>query len=144
MGYRSEVRSVIYGTQEQLDTFITTHQLILNTQILNEFKQHLTRYTIEMDFYNSETKEFEKRTLSVLDLYGSSWKWYESYSDVQAWEKLLKDAEEQGLHTQFVRIGEEEGDIENRQIGDDFYQILSTHTSIIEVEFENKSEPQPI
>ena len=67
-------------------------------------------------------------------------KWYDSYPDVQAIEKFVAEAEcdeyefedddgKQGLsseHVRFVRVGEEDGDIETR--GSGFWDIYpSTH-----------------
>lgn len=110
MGYRSQVRCLIYGDPEKLDAFIITHELILNTQILESFGENLTRYATKAWYY-VESKAVE-REVHVLDLYGDGWKWYESYSDVQAWTKFMQDAPNMGLDYEFIRIGEEHTDVE--------------------------------
>ena len=53
-------------------------------------------------------------------LYGSDWKWYPDYPDVQAWNKLWDSMQEiEGISGYFVRVGEEQADIEEMEFGDD-------------------------
>jgi len=53
-------------------------------------------------------------------LYGSDWKWYPDYDDVKAWNELWEQMQDiEGISGYFVRVGEENDDIEEMQFGDD-------------------------
>ena len=53
-------------------------------------------------------------------LYGADWKWYPDYEDVQAWNELWENMQDiEGISGYFVRVGEENDDIEEMQFGDD-------------------------
>ena len=53
-------------------------------------------------------------------LYGNDWKWYPDYEDVQAWNELWENMQDiEGISGYFVRVGEENDDIEEMQFGDD-------------------------
>ena len=53
-------------------------------------------------------------------LYGSDWKWYPDYSDVQAWNELWYSMRQvEGISGYFVRVGEERDDVEEMEFGDD-------------------------
>jgi hypothetical protein len=53
-------------------------------------------------------------------LYGNDWKWYPDYEDVQAWNELWEQMQDiEGISGYFVRVGEENDDIEELQFGDD-------------------------
>jgi hypothetical protein len=53
-------------------------------------------------------------------LYGNDWKWYPSYPDVQAWDEMWENMQDiEGISGYFVRVGEENDDIEEMQFGDD-------------------------
>lgn len=132
MGYRSQVRSLIFGSPEKLDVFITTNTLITQHPALKKetgFKENLKRYSVEIEIYNSETSSFDKKIIHVLDLYGDSWKWYEGYGDVQAWTNLTEQAQEFGLDHEFLRIGEETNDIEHTSTSDND-RLLSVSRTI--------------
>ena len=50
-------------------------------------------------------------------------KWYDGYSDVDAWNKLVRDAlsdcgENDDLNVEFVRVGEETGDLDHEYRGE--------------------------
>lgn len=150
MGYRSEVRCLIYGSKDNLDAYLAEKMYIDNEVSIifrpgdnGGFKNSLTRYTIpdkisEQD--GSETTE----TLHVLDLYGDSWKWYEGYEDVTAWEAFMRGAPEAGLEYEFIRIGEDVADIE-QEASDNAAYYLSLHTySSMEEEMPEKSGTIPL
>ena len=53
-------------------------------------------------------------------LYGNDWKWYPDYDDVKAWNELWEQMQSiEGISGYFVRVGEENDDIEEMQFGDD-------------------------
>ena len=123
MGYRSLVRCLIYGSKDKLEAFIIAQQLILNNSALFEFKDVLRRYTINRG----------NNTYHVLDLTGIDWKWYPIYDTVIAWMTMLKETKSFGLYYEFIRIGDEDNDVEVHASdhSEDLIQT-STHTVIIE------------
>ena len=131
MGYSSEIRCLIYGTKEELDAFLTTEVIIGGSTVLKDFKENLTRYEHRI----SSTQDEEETIIHVLDLYGDSWKWYKSYEDVQAWHKFMEEAKDQGLQYEFIRIGENVGDIVHDS-SEDANGFLSTTNPSIYCELE--------
>lgn len=132
MGYRSEVRCLIYGTKEQMDVFLTTQALVLNSPALQEFKKDLIRYEIKL----------REETLHVLDLDGSDWKWYQGAKWVEAWNSFMEAAEEDDLQYEFICIGEDPRDIEQDTSADYIGLLHVLHPSIAE-DFD-KGEKLPL
>ena len=145
MGYRSEVRSAIYGPKDTLMAFLTKAALIDSNVALSKFKESLTLRVSEATRWNDETKAHSTEIIYVLDLYGDSWKWYEDYHDVRAWHALLEEAEEFGLDYEFVRVGEETGDIDQRST-ENAIGIFSVNASVdsgLDSLDESKTVPLP-
>jgi hypothetical protein len=138
MAYRNEIRCVIYGTKENLDTFLTTQALILGSPVLKEFNESLTRYKIE------RTTSFppEKITLHVLDLYGADWKWDCSYPDVKLWLEFMEASATAGLHYEFIRIGEDIEDIEFLNSTDNDYLLGVEHPTT--TDYMGEKHPIPV
>jgi len=124
MGYRSQVRSLIYGDPDKLQALVTKHMLeggmaFADKSGLRRYRMTRKVYTATDD-HDGRAYEWVDHEVEVLDLYGDDWKWYPDYPDVQEWERLLADAPEFDLSTEFVRIGEETEDIEqSSHIADD-------------------------
>ena len=109
MGYRSEVKSLVYGTSEQMAKFKTDNAELIE-QLAEDFGLGVTTWAIA------------KYQMIYLSLDYS--KWYDSYSEVIRWNNLLTLAQDAGLLTEFVRIGEDsEGDIETAYTGDCEYYL---------------------
>ena len=115
MGYRSEVKSLIYGTKEQMAKF-NNENVVLLTALSEDFGKDLT---------HTKNDEYEIIFLDV-----SYSKWYDSYSEVIRWNNLLTLANEAELMTEFVRIGEETGDIEQEYSQTDCEYYLETVSTI--------------
>lgn len=129
MGYRSQVRSLIYGEPDKICALYAAQALTGGKVFSDYFADELKRYRIDRDVYGEDGQ----RTIEVevIDYTGDSVKWYAGYHDVQAWEQLLSDAAEMGLCTEFIRVGEEHDDIECRfRVDDGGDHYLSTSTSI--------------
>lgn len=127
MGYRSQVRSLIYGDPDKICALVAANALRGGVSVVSTFSKEgaLTRYRLTRRLYDHAAtaaqpknenggatavyKEFE---IEVLDLYGDDWKWYDDYPDVRAWSDLLDEAREMGLSTEFTRIGEDTDDTE--------------------------------
>ena len=105
MGYRSNIRCLIYPveqTAENWDSFITnyhTFKTLMNTT----FKEVLDMWSGHIVFDDDHT---------LMDFAIDDVKWYSSYPDVGAFMKLLEDVEELGYEYEFIRVGEDNGDIE--------------------------------
>jgi hypothetical protein len=112
MGYRSEVRALIYGSKENIDTLITTHGIVLGSGVFHTFKDNIRRYLIKVKIMDPGGDDLIDVTLHFLDLYGDAWKWHDGYEDVQSWTTLMTEAPDLELEYEFVRIGEESTDYE--------------------------------
>lgn len=130
MGYRSEVKCVIYGRPEFLDAFIAKHA-IQNNSFLSELKEYITYgLTDRLTFHPDGTSD--KIKCKVMDFDGSSLKWYDEYDEVQGLTDMLDDIDEnwdKKLDFEFIRVGEEAKDIETKY-SRNAYGFLSTSTSI--------------
>jgi hypothetical protein len=113
MGYRSEVKSIVYGDAELMSEFIRD-----NTELLDE---------LQNDF-DGDIETIEKPSKTFIFLTLAYAKWYESYSNVSRWMALLNLADEAGLKFEFIRIGEETNDIECRhsQVECDYFLQVAT------------------
>jgi hypothetical protein len=104
MGYRSEVKSLIYGTPEEMKIFKESVFDLYN-QVREDFDTDLT------DHNNGKYE--------ILYLNLSYMKWYDEYEEVQRWDELYQLADNFGLATEFCRAGEEQGDVEVYNSGHD-------------------------
>jgi hypothetical protein len=100
MGYRSDVTAIVYGPIEKFNALIAKHEL-LGTSPFGHFKDYLTRGSLPDGS-------------AILELQGEGWKWYESYPDVKCWMAFMYDAEVMGLEYEFIRIGENDDDLERQ------------------------------
>ena len=66
----------------------------------------------------------------VLKFEISDIKWYESYPEVRRFEAFLGDVEDLGFEFEFIRIGEDTGDVERKVSGQSQY-YLSTATEFV-------------
>lgn len=145
MGYRSDVRSIIYGDPDKVDALIAKHALLgrKGSTILDEVRVYDIRCQGAQITNPAEMRpgpiEHEVIIQRCIDLEGQDWKWYAGYPDVDMWHQLLTEAAELELNTEFVRIGEEPSDTEiERNLPDEGDDLLSVdrmiHSDIDEVE----------
>jgi hypothetical protein len=97
MGYRSEVKGLIYGSEHDMKVFKDACFDLYN-QIFEDFGEGVT------------TEKNKKYSFICLNL--SYFKWYDEYDEVKHWQELYDLAQQAELNTEFTRIGEEWGDIE--------------------------------
>ena len=107
MGYRSQVRSIIYGPDDKVTEFVAAKKLV-GDAALAEVWSETTTYLVA---YGGETWR-------VFDLKCDQWKWYSDYPDVAAWMSMLDEAEEAELQYEFARIGEDDNDLEYKGSSD--------------------------
>ena len=98
MGYRSDIAVLVYPTDREKYPMLKT---LMNTT----FK--------DIDSYWDGCIHWED-TPGVLRFEISDIKWYESYPEVQRFEKFLSEVEELGFEFECIRIGEEDGDVERK------------------------------
>lgn len=147
MGYRSDVTSLIYGTEDAIDALLARQMLETGTNCVKaleaaevrRLQRKVTRYGPHPDY------EPYTVTLTFLILEGQGWKWYDNYDDVKCWEHALRLVDEMGaemdISFDFVRVGEETGDIDDRSGGSDPQSYARVRTSIDNVLTDETEEP---
>jgi len=124
MGYRSDLMAVFYAPKENAP--------VLKLYVDENFPEDLKGDLAPIDNGFHAGYEFS----------GNGWKWYESYPDVQAFNRFvsnfleLADNDEHGERRwayEFVRIGEDSDDVtESRS---DYSQYLISVSRVIDSEF---------
>jgi hypothetical protein len=107
MGYRSDVKALIYpanGDQNLLE--YDKLKLLFNTTFQDVFTA-----------WGEDYFEWDDRH-RVLMFDANSVKWYDSYADVSRFTKFLSEVQELGYEYEFIRIGEEDDDVETDSTGD--------------------------
>lgn len=116
MGYRSDVRMVIHGpVQKILDGF--AHLRLTGDETMISALDEWEVKAVANDC-----------AVAILGRGGVDWKWYESYSDVIAHTMIFKYFEDlsdsipdgAGIDGGFVRIGENDDDIETAYFGNNY------------------------
>jgi len=122
MGYRSNVMALIYPERGSDDMVAKYEQL--KVLMATTFKE----VTDEFGDPYMEWMDADR----VLKFNMPDVKWYPSYSDVQMFEKMLEAFGDDipGYCTEFVRIGEESDDVEQRQTGDNNEYYLQVRREI--------------
>ena len=134
MGYRSDVKSCVYGDKSEVDSFIVKYQMEKEGKgVFEYFRKEIKCFELdERDRINFDENNSEPigELTAVISLEGYSWKWYDSYEDIKAWHDFIDKAREFGLNTEFVRTGEEQGDVDTQYEGDGNNYYLSVETAI--------------
>lgn len=105
MGYYSQVRSLIYGSEDDVLRFITKLKLE-NNKAFNAFEDQLKTYKCPLQRVGADKVE-----LAFIDLYLDSIKWYEGYEHVMGWTALLDQSGKFDLQWEIYVSGEEPNDI---------------------------------
>jgi hypothetical protein len=107
MGYRSDVKALIYPAGGE-------HNLLnydkLKTLMNTTFKDVLDYWSD--DYFTWDDKH------RVLKFDANSIKWYDSYPEVTRFVKFLEEAHELEYEYEFIRLGEEDDDVEDDRTGD--------------------------
>jgi hypothetical protein len=107
MGYRSDVKALIYpanGDQNLLE--YDKLKLLFNTTFQDVFTS-----------WGEDYFEWDDRH-RVLMFDANSVKWYDAYPEIKTFVKFLADVQELGYEYEFIRIGEEDDDVETDSTGD--------------------------
>ena len=122
MGYRSDVKALIYPLGGE-------HNLLeydkLKTLMNTTFKKVYESWGDEYFKWNDAHR--------VLVFDANSVKWYNSYPDVALFTPFLDEVHELGYEYEFIRIGEDDTDIEHMNSGDSESFLYVSRT--IEVSF---------
>ena len=107
MGYRSDVKALIYpqsGDQNLLE--YDKLKLLFNTTFKDVFEAWGKEY-FEWD---------DEHRVLIFD--ANSVKWYDSYPEVEKFVQFLTDVAGLDYEYEFLRLGEEDDDIEDDRTGD--------------------------
>lgn len=104
MGYYSEVAYVAVGKKDDILAAIAAWRL-----------NSPDKAGIHLDEVDIVPRGNEHLLVSF---YADSTKWYDSFEGIQAHESFLLSLEDKPIAARFVRIGEDENDIETRTYGD--------------------------
>ena len=97
MGYRSDVAlGIVFADAAKLKDFALKVMAFQRQEV----REALEQYSALV------------RTTAMIFAYLEQWKWYASYPDVQAHVALQKLAREHGAATAYIRVGEDDGDVE--------------------------------
>ena len=120
MGYRSEVRCLVYPSSalepsQQTEAYNTLKMLMNTTfkDVMDDFGANITFIDVK------EVVDFE-----INDV-----KWYDSWDDVSRFMAMLPQLEEAGFSYEYIRVGEDSDDIEYRNTENNL-GFLGTHTAI--------------
>ena len=122
MGYRSSGAIRIVGPKDRMLAELGALALLGDEYIRDALKE----FIVEADGENE----------AILGLDFAGWKWYESYSDIQAFEKiwhLFESIEDDGqiqvFSGAFLRFGENDDDTEQRVFGDEGWGLIEYQRS---------------
>lgn len=131
MGYRSEVGYAIQGKKEQMVPVIMTLRLT----------DPLAKKALDECTFSTKGEQF------TIKFYADSVKWYASYEEVDmhtrlfdAFREAFTESEnnvDNSINGMFMRIGEEDQDIECDNFGHDPYDLMSLQRTF---EFEVSAE----
>jgi hypothetical protein len=126
MGYRSDVAVGIgFTSREALVAFLTAVKLKgdIPTEHLDDFKITELGKTVVMHCNYDHIK------------------WYDSYEDVKRTHRLLSEANEAGHSTAFIRIGEEDNDIETEFNENDehtqLWEFFGVKRELVSLDYES-------
>ncbi len=107
MGYRSDVQALVYpqGGEDNLLNYDKL-KLLMNTTFKDVFDAWGEDYFSWDD--NHRALKFDANSV----------KWYDSFPEVASFPKFLEDVEELGYEYEFMRIGEDDNDVEGDRSSD--------------------------
>lgn len=107
MGYRSDVKALIYPVSGE-------------TNLLEYEKLKTLMNTTFRDVFEAWDDEYLKwdDEHRVLVFKAESIKWYDSYPDVDRFTRFLDEVHELEYEYEFIRLGEEDDDVESNSTGD--------------------------
>lgn len=117
MSHRSAVTACIVGPENTMRAHLVSFRLT-----------HVDAQKTFGQFYFYVRDEQLFATIHLIDV-----KWYSGAEEVEAFSALfnfLREEEFNGINGAFVRLGEDDADIETIYFGDNPYDLVSVHRSI--------------
>lgn len=132
MGYRSQVRVLIYGDPDKLNALLVSRQLLGEVSAIEDWGS-FRRYRIKRRLFDYEASDalgpspdngrtqavYKDVEIEVLDFEGDYVKWCPEFPDVAQFTAMMHAAPDLGLSYEFIRIGEDDTDIESESHIDD-------------------------
>jgi len=121
MGYRSDVKALVYPNER------TEEEVAAQYEMLKTLMS--TTFAAVMDDWGScfTFNDTRKRLEFVAD----DVKWYPVYADVQQFERFLDEVAELGYSYEFMRVGEEDDDVERKVGGEDPQYEVGLHRTLV-------------
>lgn len=125
MGYRSKVVALVYPTPSSVSDGVgpvaedTYEQLKL---LMNTTFKDMFEYWGDHFQWRDAAHTLQFETDGV--------KWYPSYTEVTRFENFLREVEDLGYATEFIRLGEDYNDIETRY-GDGCHYKLGVERTVV-------------
>lgn len=117
MGYRSQVAVVIYGDSRDAEKYA-----LLKTLMNTTFKEAYTEFDGNAEWHDDK---------HVLEFKLDEVKWYDSYPDVKLFMGMLDGIGDiEGFNYEFMRIGEDDDDVERQTGGENCLYLLSVSRAI--------------
>jgi len=121
MGYRSQVAGIISVNQVRKEDDKGSHYYDYDKA---KFKEMIGFIKLTKFYEAWNTTDDDRNCFGWKDgafiFYGDSFKWYSDYPDVKAWYEMWENLQSiEGISGYFVRVGEEQGDIEQEEFGAD-------------------------
>jgi len=111
MGYRSQVAVVIYGDNRDAEKYA-----LLKTLMNTTFKDVYTDFDGNAEWHDHK---------HVLEFKMEDVKWYDGYDDVQNFMQMLGQIGEiEGFNYEFMRLGEDDNDIDTQSEGNGIEHLL--------------------
>jgi hypothetical protein len=112
MGYRTDGIWLIRGTVEDITAAMVSARM--------NFPVPAGSMDLGFDSFEVYEAGYENKIVGYIKFEFDSWKWYESYTDIQWLERLWSHwSENPALSGTRIHVGEEEDDIQVLRFGDD-------------------------
>ena len=116
MGYRSNIRCLIYHNgQEDAEESYGKLKTIMHTT----FKEVLEEWESDFNFRDAR---------KIIDFECNDVKWYDSYQVVSDFMGMLESIGELGYAVEFIRVGEDNDDIERIEYGNPNWYLCTSTT----------------
>ena len=109
MGYRSEVAIMMYGTDEEMAVVKAVYDRLYSALDAE------TKETVDY-FMGDDNNGFSE---DGFHFHAEDIKWYDGYAHIEFFKEFFNEGDDSGASCEFIRIGEENDDIETDYTGDD-------------------------
>lgn len=132
MGYRSDVHVLFYDTKERMDAFI------VRCKMEGHYQKFSTGSGLDLE---EKWIKVYKTTFRAWEFRNDYLKWYDSFGEVQAMQQMMHVADDMQIAWEFVRIGEDQEDIDMKRGEQDNYECLLGVKREITTDFEEVDNP---